>query len=65
MQRIMLILLVISPLITACAQEQNTINLRGEWVVQLDSLQKGFEVEKSKPINLPGSLAESGYGEKP
>ena len=64
MQRIMLILLVISSLITACAQEQNTINLRGEWVVQLDSLQKGFEVEKSKPINLPGSLAESGYGEK-
>ena len=35
---------------------QNSINLEGEWKVQLDPDNKGIINENFLPINLPGTL---------
>ena len=58
-----LLLSVILP-IASCQVETNVIDLEGEWLVQLDSLGQGFDPAEGKPITLPGSLAEAGYGDK-
>lgn len=51
--------------VASCHVETNVINLEGgEWLVQLDSLGQGFDPAEGKPITLPGSLAEAGYGNK-
>lgn len=56
--------LILFFLTAACDIKRNTIALEGQWKVQLDPDRKGLEPRTGKPINLPGSLAEAGYGEK-
>jgi len=47
-------------------KEPDVYNLSGEWNVYLDSLDLGFQKgnNATNKINLPGSLAENGYGIK-
>ena len=49
-------------LTTSFLNAQQTIDISGKWDVQLNK--KPDEAGNWLPINLPGSLAEAGYGEK-
>jgi len=46
--------------LTSTINAQNTIDLQGTWSVQIDQNKESSK----KDINLPGTLAEAGYGEK-
>ncbi|MFC1497134.1 sugar-binding domain-containing protein [Verrucomicrobiota bacterium] len=59
--------LIFSILQPACLADEDRINLAGKWKFQIDPDDKGiseawFNKELAKPINLPGSLQEQGYG---
>jgi len=54
-----LYLLFIAPL-----NAQKTIPLNGKWKVQLDTKNEGLKKPNNLEINLPGTLAEAGYGTK-
>ncbi len=55
-----LLLFLFMPSINA----QNSMNLAGQWSVQLDHDKGGIIKENFLPITLPGTLTEAGYGNK-
>jgi hypothetical protein len=55
---------------TATEQNENIIDLAGEWKFAIDSLDRGLNENWSlknmrETVNLPGSMAENGKGEDP
>jgi hypothetical protein len=64
MKNAILYLPVLFLLTVSCYPDKNVMTLEGEWSVQLDSGGTGLKQGAGQPINLPGSLAEAGYGEK-
>ena len=64
MKNTILYLIIVFLLFASCQADEDVITLAGEWKVQIDPDHKGHKQGAGQPINLPGSLAEAGYGEK-
>lgn len=63
MRKIIIItVLIFSIFFNTNAQER--IDISGKWKVQLDQEKEGLNTSENLDINLPGTLAEAGYGAK-
>lgn len=64
MKRKLFLAMAILVFFTSLIEAQNTMDLSGAWMVQLDQNRKGMNHTENLEINLPGTLTEADYGVK-